>query len=335
MVCSKCRGGNCNQEGECTSCFDRKYGSFCNKTCSEDCVGSKCNQLDGSCQHQVQCPLRCVSCTDSITCTECDVYYYGFLCSSICSSTCKGGRCDIESGRCENCESSYYGVFCENRCSLTCASAGCERQTGICFGCNELSVHGLFCNITCSNNCTDLQCSQENGYCSNGCIPNHYGSMCDSICPENCANTTTDSKCDSSGNCLSGCFDGFIGDTCRKVETTDTDYTSNNGQMSGTPATAIGGAVTGLVVLGVVVVLVVVVILKRRKRRKKTYEDMLQKRSSQDTPYSTLALASTTEYEIPDSEPRSGLSMESKDTGVYYNNENVYYKNVGGNVQKK
>ncbi|XP_052764723.1 receptor-type tyrosine-protein phosphatase kappa-like isoform X2 [Mya arenaria] len=256
MLCTQCRGSNCNQEGECMLCEDGNYGPLCNKTCSEDCVGNTCNKIDGSCQHHVQCPGNCVSCTDSVHCTECNVYYYGSLCALICNSTCKGGRCDIESGRCENCESSYYGDFCENRCSLTCASAGCERQTGACFGCKELSVHGPFCNLTCSNNCTDRQCSQENGHCSNGCIPNHYGSMCDSICSENCANTTTDSKCDSSGNCL--------------MNGTNAENGKSDTQVS---AAVIGGAVSGL--MAFVVIIVLIVVFLKRRRNSKPYEDRI------------------------------------------------------------
>ncbi|WAR16115.1 hypothetical protein MAR_030709 [Mya arenaria] len=40
------------------------------------------------------------------------------------------------------------------------------------------------------------------------------------------------------------------------------------------------------------------------------------------------------EYEIPDSEPRSELTIEGEDNRVYYNDERTYYKNVGGNVHK-
>ncbi|WAR15961.1 hypothetical protein MAR_030555 [Mya arenaria] len=40
------------------------------------------------------------------------------------------------------------------------------------------------------------------------------------------------------------------------------------------------------------------------------------------------------EYEIPDSEPRSELTIEGEDNRVYYNDERAYYKNVGGNVHK-
>ncbi|WAR16016.1 PTPRS-like protein, partial [Mya arenaria] len=243
---------------------------MCNNKCSLDCDGNICNQIDGSCQQQVKCPVNCVSCTDNVTCTECDVYNYGYLCGSRCNSTCKGGRCDIKSGRCEICESTYYGEFCENPCNITCASADCERQTGACFGCKELSVHGPFCNLTCSNNCTEMQCSQEEGYCSKGCIPNHYGLMCDSICSENCVYTTTGSNCDSSGKCISGCLDGYISDICTKVKGTTAENGKSDSKVS---AAAIGGAVAGVLVFVVIIVLIVVFL--KRRRNTKPYEDRI------------------------------------------------------------
>ncbi|WAR16053.1 TENX-like protein, partial [Mya arenaria] len=193
--CIHCRNGDCTRKGECISCHNGNYGQLCNKTCSEDCLGNTCNQIDGACQLPDQCPGNCVRCTDNVTCT----------------------------------------------------------------GCKELTVHGPFCNITCSNNCKVGKCSQENGYCTNGCIPNHYGSMCDSICSEYCVNTTAESKCDLFGKCLSGCLNGFIGDTCLLVKGTDNML-----------AAAIVGAVVGMLVL--VVVIVLIVVLKRR-RKSKPYED--------------------------------------------------------------
>ncbi|XP_052764642.1 uncharacterized protein LOC128206310 isoform X2 [Mya arenaria] len=100
----------------------------------------------------------------------------------------------------------------------------------------------------------------------------------------------------------------------------------------------IGGAVGGVLGVCVVVALVVVVLVLKKKgiiwkESKKTYEDISSGRS-QDEPYTTLAAASTTEYELPDSEPRSELTIEGEDNRVYYNDERAYYKNVGGNVHK-
>ncbi|XP_052764658.1 multiple epidermal growth factor-like domains protein 10 [Mya arenaria] len=147
--CINCYDSNCNQAGECLSCYDGKYGSFCNTTCPEDCVGNICNQMDGSCQHQVQSPTNCVTCTDSVTCTECKNSYYGILCTFKCSSTCKGGNCELESGRCENCESTYYGNFCENICSKSCAHSQTESLCDSSGKCNNGCIDG-FIGETCT-----------------------------------------------------------------------------------------------------------------------------------------------------------------------------------------
>ncbi|WAR16068.1 PTPRT-like protein, partial [Mya arenaria] len=313
IQCTYCRNGNCTQKGECTSCYDGNYGPLCNEKCSEDCVGNICNQVDGACQLQFQCHENCVRCTDKDTCTECDVNHYGDLCALVCNTTCKDGRCDIETGRCDNCISLYYGDFCENPCSLTCASAGCERQTGVCFGCKELSVHGPFCNLSCSNNCTDLQCSQEEGYCSNGCIPNQYGSMCDSICSENCVNTTTGSKCDSTGNCFSGCLDGFISDICTKVKGTTAKNGKTNAKVS---AAAIGGAVAGVLVFVVIIVLIVVFL--KRRRNSKPYEDRIDE----------------TDHEYHTIEPLHGVKQVSMKatTAVSLGTSNVSFNHVSDTI---
>ncbi|XP_052764077.1 scavenger receptor class F member 1-like [Mya arenaria] len=105
--------------------------------------------MDGSCQHQVQCPTNCVTCTDSDTCTECKNSNYGFLCTFKCSSTCKGGNCELESGRCENCESKHYGNFCENICSKSYAHSQTESQCDSSGKCNNGCIDG-FIGETCT-----------------------------------------------------------------------------------------------------------------------------------------------------------------------------------------
>ncbi|WAR15932.1 PTPRF-like protein [Mya arenaria] len=212
--CIYCRNSNCSQAGECTSCYEGKHGSFCNRTCSEDCVGNICNQIDGTCQHLVQCPNQCVNCTDNVTCTACEVSRYGLLCSLVCNSHCKDGHCAISSGRCKDCESSYYGDYCNNTCSRGCSTNGCERQTGTCGSYRIENVFGPFCNATCR---IKYLCDQRNGYCKDGCIKNHYGSACNSTCSEKCANSIRNSICDLTGKCYSGCIDGFTSEKCITV----------------------------------------------------------------------------------------------------------------------
>ncbi|XP_052764637.1 cell death abnormality protein 1-like isoform X2 [Mya arenaria] len=147
--CINCRDSICNQAGECTSCFEGKFGLFCNNTCSYDCVDNTCNQMDGSCHHLVQCPKNCVTCKDNVTCTKCENSFYGFLCTFECSSTCKGGNCELESGRCGNCESAYYGNFCEKTCSESCAHSKTESLCDSIGKCNNGCIDG-FIGDTCT-----------------------------------------------------------------------------------------------------------------------------------------------------------------------------------------
>ncbi|WAR16070.1 SREC2-like protein [Mya arenaria] len=141
--CIYCRDSICNKAGECVLCYVGKFGLFCNNTCFSDCVDNRCNQIDGSCQHEVQCPRN------NVTCTECKKSYYGFLCTFECSSTCKGGNCELESGRCEKCESTYYGNFCEKTCSESCAHSQTESVCDPTGKCNNGCIDG-FIGDTCT-----------------------------------------------------------------------------------------------------------------------------------------------------------------------------------------
>ncbi|XP_052764078.1 multiple epidermal growth factor-like domains protein 10 [Mya arenaria] len=185
-----------------------------------------------------------------------------------------------------------YGIRCENTCSSTCYDV-CDNQ-GNCQSCMS-GYHGHQCEFEC--NC-EFGCDQLQGHCLN------------EACPINCNGT-----CDvSSQTCYSCNRDG------RNQQTEETHSGS-----------VIGGAVGGVLgVCAVVALVVVVLVLKKKgiiwKESKKTYEDISPGRS-QDEPYTTLASASTTEYEIPDSEPRSELTIEGEDNRVYYNDERAYYKN--------
>ncbi|XP_052764670.1 multiple epidermal growth factor-like domains protein 11 [Mya arenaria] len=327
QACNYCSESGCSLNGDCYSCYPGFYGTFCNLTCPSSCILT-CNPADGSCN----CPLNCLTCSGSNSCTQCKDRYYGYVCGSLCSPTCKQGLCDMQTGYCVECNSSsYYGDFCNTLCTFTCSTNGCERQTGSCFGCEDENVYGTFCNITCNRKCKDQMCSQENGHCTNGCIPNYYGSTCENVCSENCISSTTESICDSKGKCTSGCMDGFIGDTCTTDDRNQESEETNSGSM-------IGGSVGGVLgVCAVVALVVVVLVLKKKgitwKESKKTYEDISPRRM-QDEPYSALAVSSTTGNEILESEPRSELTIEGEDNRVYYNDERVYYKNVGGNVHK-
>ncbi|WAR15920.1 hypothetical protein MAR_030514 [Mya arenaria] len=164
----------------------------------------------------------------------------------------------------------------------------------------RLEKYGQFDDQECQ--CNGNGCDILNGDCTV------------KICPKTCT------SCDDN-ECCNECTEG------RYQQTEET----NSGSV-------IGGAVGGVLGVCIVVALVVVVlVLKKkgivRKENKKTYEDISPGRS-QDEPYTTLAVATMTEYEISDSEPRSETTIEGEDNRVYYNDERAYYKNIGGNIHK-
>ncbi|XP_052764631.1 uncharacterized protein LOC128206302 [Mya arenaria] len=188
----------------------------------------------------------------------------------------------------------------------------------------------MFCNETCSPYCLGNECKRASGVCLNGCSDGYFGTKCDQECSQGCRNSSG-TICDLEGTCLGGCTEGYLGQRCFSDGRNQQTEETHSGSV-------IGGAVGGVLgVCAVVALVVVVLVLKKKgiiwKESKKTYEDISPGRS-QDEPYTTLASASTTEYEIPDSEPRSELTIEGEDNRVYYNDERAYYKNVGGNVHK-
>ncbi|XP_052764675.1 uncharacterized protein LOC128206330 [Mya arenaria] len=101
------------------------------------------------------------------------------MCTFKCSSTCKGGTCDIESGRCENCELSHYGDFCENICSQNCAGS-----------------------------LTDLKCDSTEK-CNRGCIDGFIGDTCTSEAEKH--HTVGAEEETGSGSVIGGAVGGALG----------------------------------------------------------------------------------------------------------------------------
>ncbi|WAR15931.1 hypothetical protein MAR_030525 [Mya arenaria] len=189
------------------------------------------------------------------------------------------------------------------RCDSNCTDCDTSESSGSCRNCRD----GFYPS---HSYCLGNECKRENGVCLNGCRDGYFGTICDQECSKRCRNNSG-VICNIDGACLGGCVEGYFGKRCKSDGRYQQTEETNSGSV-------IGGAVGG--VLGV-------------KESKETYEDISPGRS-QDEPYTTLASASTTEYEIHDSEPRSELTIEGEDNRVYYNDERVYYKNVGGNVHK-
>ncbi|XP_052764651.1 receptor-type tyrosine-protein phosphatase mu-like [Mya arenaria] len=259
---------SCVNKDRCNGCTVGWFGSKCDYKCPNNCNGG-CVQSSGVCyacsktNYGSNCEQQCYYCDDNDCkqngeCYKCYQGFYGSFCNLTCTSKCTP-NCNQDDGSCT--------FNCPANCLSCSDNASCTK-------CKD-SFFGQLCNVSCNANCKDQMCSQINGHCTTGCLPNYYGSTCDYVCSKNCANSTTDSKCDSTGKCSSGCIEGFIGDTCSmKAELENEKSDEHMSEQPGTSAIAIGVGVGGVIMLALVVVLVFVVLKMRRNR--KPYEDRIE-----------------------------------------------------------
>ncbi|XP_046555214.1 cell death abnormality protein 1-like [Haliotis rubra] len=150
--------------------------------------------------------------------TQCDHGYFGLMCKSVCSKTCKGKICHSSAtgiGVCsEGCASGYQG----GRCLIPCDSpgGGCTECPGGCdgeycyldavscvSGCSD-GHYGSDCK-TCSDRCKT--CNRTSGACWE-CHPPYFGRNCEYSCD----------RCIKPCNfrCFHGCLPGFYGPFCSK-----------------------------------------------------------------------------------------------------------------------
>ncbi|BFZ14078.1 hypothetical protein BsWGS_17117 [Bradybaena similaris] len=157
--------------------------------------------------------------------------------------------CEVEVYGDSICDTEHYGRDCENTCNClndeTClvSTGGCSSgcPTGF-FGpdCQDTCHFGIvndYCNMPCSQNCapfmdpTIQSCNETSGACLWGCKSGFdgefcktvcdfgtFGAGCESSCSENCSPSGDDkiSPCNAStGTCLQGCKNGFLGDLCQ------------------------------------------------------------------------------------------------------------------------
>lgn len=192
----------------------------CLDGCKSGGYGEKCDSScpDKHCPHLVCDIKNCDVCEKSMSsaakCRKCrDRYYESNGKCLACSPNCEGtkGLCDSITGKClEGCKMGWTG----DKCNV-------ENVIRI-----EPSVK------ICRGNC--LSCDSNTGECA-ACVAGSWGSRCNKICPENCR--TCDHKtgkcvvfcsknckrvgnellpCDSiTGECLYGCVEGWMGETCR------------------------------------------------------------------------------------------------------------------------
>ena len=114
-----CDHTGCDDDFHCILCSPGSFGSFCNQTCSENCVDNRCNR-DGKCPCNVgygghpcePCPKNCgdTGCDEQLICHQCDPGFYGDYCNFSCSTNCIDGTCNRD-GSC-TCKKGFNGFGC-------------------------------------------------------------------------------------------------------------------------------------------------------------------------------------------------------------------------------
>ncbi|XP_021350114.1 uncharacterized protein LOC110448269 [Mizuhopecten yessoensis] len=220
--------------GGCASCRPGYFGYTCNTSCPSNCKRDICFQPFG-------------------ICTECASGFYGIDCKGTCPAHCRDPLCDRSSGDCSVCEPGYYGDTCTTTCPSNCKGTICNQSSGLCTEC----VAGLYdteCNQSCPVNCQDTLCHRSSGECE-VCAAGFYGSQCLKSCGK-CRGVSCDK---STGDCATGCTDGWTGNTCDANVVTITNEDA-----------AVGiGIVSGLFLLALVI-LVIVLVRRRTMTRSDT-----------------------------------------------------------------
>ncbi|WAQ98505.1 MEG10-like protein, partial [Mya arenaria] len=188
-------------------CNNSYYGENCAQHCGNCLNGSRCDLKNGS------CPGGCASGFNGTYCNQtCTNGSFGQNCSAKCGHCLDGPICDNLSGKCsDGCERGYKGGTCnESMFSLHYVIAICKFRaryfvtTDICAN----KTFGYNCEGHCHCNYDSEQCDVISGNCSSGCANGWIGLNC-STCNVNVSTCTAGSyghKCKDScsGNCLNG-----------------------------------------------------------------------------------------------------------------------------------
>ncbi|CAL1532187.1 unnamed protein product [Lymnaea stagnalis] len=186
----------------------------------------------------------------------CLQHTYGRDCENVCNCAVEDEKCFVSTGNCpsgckagfygqgctKRCDAGYFGVDCRNICSSNCSS--CEAVDGNCTSC-ALKGKKL------------PSCTQECSYST-------YGESCKASCSSNCNTNSTDERiCDSeSGQCFSGCRNGFKGLDCT-ITTSDLDNEKDNDKVL---ASGVGIGIGVTIAAGIVIGIVIFVWFKRRQK---------------------------------------------------------------------
>ena len=172
-------------------CEAGKFGTICERNCSENCLPSSDNST------------RCSK--DAGHCTEeaCNSGFYGLTCNSTCNQNCAGNEngtvdCEINTGECSyNCQDGWFGLLCTGQCLDSCRNKRCVGEPDNCVdGCSDF-YYGDRCQLLCNEGCKNGKCD-DSGVCIERCENGKYGLVCDKDCSEVCI----DDACDiDSGRC--------------------------------------------------------------------------------------------------------------------------------------
>ena len=221
-VCASCSDGY-----TCTSCKQRKWGSFCQNDCS-NCKTGYC-YIDNGCSECVDgyyrkyldslqgylcsvCPETCTRCTSQNDCSACQSGYWGSSCQNDCN-VCKDSYCQRQNGCTAGCNTGYYQRsnsyprYCD-RCPENCLICTSLNR---CSQCDE-GYNGPVCQHDCRN-CNGQLCNYNTGECSIVCSATQFfeQTLKQCIdCPVNCT------MCSSSSYCIS-CINGHWGITCQSA----------------------------------------------------------------------------------------------------------------------
>ena len=165
---------DCVSSSQCTVCIPGRHGTTCQLYCQLGCKNIQCDKDTGKCiggcrngyypdgDDCIECPERCITCSDSEHCSLCNPGYYGDYCQMDCGEGCKEQMCDRDTGYCiQGCTEGYYGNEYCLRCPYMCKSCADEDN---CIEC-KAGYWGQQCQHHCPDNC--YRCT-ENGQCVDG-----------------------------------------------------------------------------------------------------------------------------------------------------------------------
>jgi len=260
--CTKCEVNNCKScpntnLKKCDNCISN-YFLIGDYKCEKDCIiGTYKNLTSKKCEN---CPANCLTCTDSLHCSQCDINFY--LYEGVCVSQCPTGYSKLN-GKCMPCEVKSCDVCPDNKNCEKC-KVPLVLQDGLCEkDCKKAYFsNGGLCK-KCPLFCDECENEQKCKVCQKGKILS-ADSKCIDECPSGsvqvgvkCVLCQSDPKCEKcsstdlkqclscngnlvlkSNTCVDNCGDNFYINTrkcspckqnCKKCQDGNTCLECDNG----------------------------------------------------------------------------------------------------------